>query len=103
MRTKIFIIGALLCACITACSQKGATNQSLVATYHGTGVVESVDREKGRVKINHENIKGYMDAMTMNFKLKDAKLSDGLNVGDKIDFTLEDVAGIVRVTEIKKR
>jgi len=114
-----FFTAMFLFVCMTACNQttmqlptsnapsnappNTLQNQIAVSTYRGTGVIESVEREKGRVTIKHEEIKGYMEAMTMSFKLKDPKSLDNLNIRDKIDFTLEDAAGIITIIEIRKR
>jgi len=52
--------------------------------YEIKGRVESIDREKKRVTIDHEEIKGYMDAMTMPFPVRDERELDGLEAGDTI-------------------
>lgn len=74
-----------------------------VATYQGVGIIEGLQPEKSKLRINHEAIKGYMEAMTMDFPVKDRSLLQDLKVGDKIDFTLEYQAGIETITVIKKR
>ncbi len=82
----------------TVASQRGVTS----ATHHGVGVVEAIDIEKRTIKINHEEIKNYMDAMSMEFHTRNPALLNALKAGDRIEFTLEDAAGIVVVTDIKK-
>lgn len=56
--------------------------------YEVKGRVVSVDRERKRVTIDHEEIKGYMDAMTMPFPVRDERELDGLEPEDTIKGTL---------------
>lgn len=72
-------------------------------TYHGVGVVKRLDPKRPSIEIDHEEIKGLMPAMTMEFYVKDKSLLDGLKPGDRITFTIEDGVGGVKITEIKKR
>ena len=74
-----------------------------IKSYHGVGIVEEVDRKSGSIKINHDEIQGYMPAMTMDYLPRDRKVLDSVKPGDRIEFTIEDVAGIATITEIKKR
>jgi Cu/Ag efflux protein CusF len=71
------------------------------AVYHGRGVVKAVNREKGTIRISHEKIEGYMEAMTMDYHVKDASLLDSVRVGEGVNFTLEDAAGVVSITGLK--
>ena len=52
-----------------------------------TGVVVSV-RAGGEIAVAHDDIAGYMPAMTMPFKLSDSREAAGLAPGDRIRFTL---------------
>jgi len=52
--------------------------------YHLRGKVVSTDAAKGEVTLNHEAIPGFMDAMTMPYKLKDASILGELHRGDVI-------------------
>ncbi|MCM3869869.1 MAG: copper-binding protein [Pyrinomonadaceae bacterium] len=74
-----------------------------IKTYHGVGTIQEVDRKKNAIKIDHEEITGYMPAMSMDYHPHDPALLDAVKVGDRIEFTLEDMAGIATITEIKKR
>jgi protein SCO1/2 len=56
--------------------------------YNATGLTISVDRARQTVVISHESIPGYMDAMAMPFRVKDAASLNGLVPGTKVDFTL---------------
>src|SRR5688500_6127160 len=72
-------------------------------SYSGVGTVKALDPGAPSIKINHGDIEDLMPAMEMDFDVSDASLLNGLQVNDQIDFTIEDRAGIMRVTAIKKR
>jgi protein SCO1/2 len=58
-------------------------------TSHSTrGVVKSVGEGRARVRIAHEDIPGYMKAMTMPFDVRPELLA-GVAVGDRVAFTFE--------------
>ena len=52
------------------------------------GKIVSVEVELKQVTIEHEEIKGYMEAMTMPFPLRDEKLLSKVKKGDQIQATL---------------
>lgn len=52
--------------------------------YKLRGRVVSTDAAKGEVTLNHEAIVGFMEAMTMPYKLKDARILGELHPGDTI-------------------
>lgn len=55
--------------------------------YAGVGVVRKVDAEQGKVTLQHEPIEALgWPAMTMAFRVKDAKLLAGLEPGRKVRF-----------------
>ncbi|HMV87770.1 MAG TPA: c-type cytochrome [Blastocatellia bacterium] len=60
--------------------------------YSLTGKVVSIEPERKQVVIEHEEVKGYMEAMTMPFTLPDEKALGRLKKGDRIQATL--VVGI---------
>jgi len=57
--------------------------------FHGTGKIVAVDAPSGFVTISHQAIPGLMDAMTMQFEARPAKLLDGFKAGDKVEFDLD--------------
>jgi protein SCO1/2 len=63
-------------------SQPGSSQNFKV--YHLRGKVVSTEAAKGEVTLNHEAIPGFMDAMTMPYKLKDASILGELHPGDVI-------------------
>lgn len=66
---------------------KPASTQSANAqykVYHLRGKVVSASPKTGEVTVDHEAIPGFMDAMTMPYKLKDAGVLNELHPGDVI-------------------
>jgi protein SCO1/2 len=53
-------------------------------TYHLRGKVVSTTPATGEVQLNHEAIPGFMEAMTMPYKLKDPQILNELHPGDII-------------------
>jgi len=60
---------------------QSAASQQFKA-YHLRGKVVSSDAAKGEVTLDHEAIPGFMEAMTMPYKLKDASILGELHPGD---------------------
>jgi protein SCO1 len=67
---------------------RGPKSQSFSAsaykTYRVRGKVVSTNPASGEVTLNHEAIPGFMEAMTMPYKLKDANILSELHPGDVI-------------------
>jgi len=72
-------------------------------SYHGVGVVKSLNPKTPAIEIDHGDIEGLMPAMQMEFPVTDAGMLNGIAVNDQIDFTIENNAGDMRVTAIKKK
>ncbi len=82
------LLGAVTLACkdtTKGASAPGATNQQI---FQVKGVVKEVEPARKKVKIAHEEIPGYMEAMTMLLDVKDAKELAGLSPGDNISFRM---------------
>jgi protein SCO1/2 len=71
--------------------------------YKSSGVVVKTDPKFPSIELDHEEIKGLMPAMRMEFYVKDKALLEGLKKGDQVLFTLEDKGGAELITEIKKK
>jgi protein SCO1/2 len=56
--------------------------------YELKGKVVSVDRAKGTVAVEHEDIPGYMAAMTMDFPLRDTEALKVMEPGDRVQAAL---------------
>lgn len=64
-------------------------------TFPIRGKVVSVDSAKGSIVLDHEAVPGFMEAMTMSYKLKDPTVISELHPGDRIAAKL-----LVRKTSI---
>ena len=71
--------------------------------FHGVGVVIAVAPKSGALTVKHADIKGFMPAMEMMFRVDPPSLSDGLRKGDKIAFTIEGPGGIIRAVRLIER
>ncbi len=69
----------------------------------GTGIVTKINLEAGSIELDHEEIKSMMPKMLMEFYVKDKKMLDGLKVGDKVDFTLEENRGQEMIIKLAKK
>lgn len=85
-----------------ACNSEKASEQGEKKNFKGIGVVKNIDAEKGEITIDHEEIKGLMSAMTMDFPVADKKLFEEVKVGDKIEFEISKDGTKMIVTRIKK-
>lgn len=56
--------------------------------FHARGVVEEISQDRHSATIRHEDIAGYMKAMTMDFTVKDTNELDGISSNDEITFDL---------------
>lgn len=79
---------------LTACrsgrdDRVAASASASAASYHLRGKVVSTDAARNEVMLDHEAIPGYMDAMTMPYKLKDANILSELHPGDVLTADLE--------------
>ncbi len=68
---------------MVACGQ-GTTEAQ--RTYEVEGTIRRIDREGRSITIAHENVPGYMPAMTMPFTVEDPRLFAGLAEGDRVRF-----------------
>ena len=66
------------------------------------GQIFTVESDRLHAVIDHEEIKGFMMAMTMTYKMKDAKVLDGIVPGDLITATLTVVSNDAYVANVKK-
>jgi protein SCO1/2 len=87
---RILFASALLAlAAMAGChsgSKTGVQSSAAPAfkVYHLRGKVVSTNPATGEVTLNHEAIPGFMDAMTMPYKLKDSSILSELHPGDTI-------------------
>lgn len=87
----ILLVAALLAA---ACGPSADV-------YAVRGVIQDVDREHQQLLIAHEDIPGFMPAMTMNFDLASPALLEGLEPGQVVRFQLEHTAKSFRILSLE--
>ncbi len=78
----------LLCLLLASCQSQPSAPEPQGRRFELTGRVLSVDKAQQTATIKHEEVKGFMDAMTMTFKLKDAWPLDVMRSGDGVQATL---------------
>ena len=71
-------------------------------SWQARGVVRAVLPELNVVVLTHEDLAGYMGSMTMGFRVHDPKLYEGLDIGDRVRFTLTGVPPNVEITALAK-
>ena len=82
-RSLVILTALATLAAATACSSAPEPKQ-----YEVRGQILSVDPARQEVLLNHEDIKGFMPAMTMPYKVKDPALLEGKAPGDLVTATL---------------
>ena len=82
-RYIVFVTVAVFLASV-AFGQAAADKKSYV--FHGK--VESVDQNGKSLKVNGEEVKGWMAAMTMDYKVDDGAVLKKVKPGDKISATV---------------
>lgn len=85
-RLKIaLLVLAIIASSSMACGQRAVGPEQ---RYPVKGKVVNVDKRGSAVTVAHEAIPGYMDAMTMPFKLKEPALLDMMADGDRLQAML---------------
>lgn len=99
------VIGMSMCTRDRSTPPKASGPAAAVATtsYQGEGKVISINEKRPSIEIDHQDIKGLMPAMTMEFFVKDKSLLAGLKAGDNIEFTIDNGVGGLVITRIKRR
>lgn len=88
------VLPALVCAVLLgACGGADSSRETFEASpnakrYPITGIVRAVSPEDGTLSVAHEAIDGLMDAMTMDFHVRDAWVLRAAGPGDRISATL---------------
>lgn len=105
--TVLLLAATVLTTALAGCqNQPGSSAASKPAgtkVYDVTGKVVSLDPAKKVVTLDHEDIPGFMKAMTMEFPVADAKLLDGMKPGDAVRGKITADGGSYAVTSFEKR
>jgi len=67
-----------------------------------TGKVLAIKPDKSEIQVKHDEVRGFMEPMTMWFNIRNAKLLDGLAPGDLISATLVLTAEDSYLTAVRK-
>jgi protein SCO1 len=102
---RVWVVGIVAMVLMMAGCRKTAAPLAATQHYAMRGKIVSVDATAGRVELNGETVPGFMEAMTMEYKLADPTVASELHAGDVITATLlceNDSAGPVnlRLTDI---
>ena len=73
-----------------------------VTEWTARGVVRAVLPEMNVLVLTHEDIAGFMPAMTMGFRAESPKVYRGVEVGDEVRFTLKGSGSNVAIAAIEK-
>lgn len=104
-----FIIASLTFASCTSGKQDSAqseaeenTVEEPLETFEATGVVVSVPPSKRNFIVKHNDIPGFMDAMTMAFPVRDTSILSDIGRNDSIRFVIESKGSETFVVDIEK-
>jgi protein SCO1/2 len=95
MRASI-VLSVCLAFAASACTKSDERTFTL------QGQVLSLEPARKQLTVKHEEIKGFMPAMTMPYEVRDTKLLDGLAPGDLINATLVVVSNGAYLSAIRK-
>ena len=70
-------------------SQPSAAEATGQKTVVGEGKVIATVPNASQVVVEHGEIKGFMDAMTMGYRVEPSSLLEGLKAGDQVRFTID--------------
>jgi protein SCO1/2 len=102
------ILAILFALAVTGCD--GSQEQTARDVYQVRGLFEGLRFEGQAIRVQHEEIPGLMEAMSMDFKLSNPSEAEGLEPGDKITFRyivteddsfIEDIAVLPPETQLE--
>ncbi len=70
--------------------------------YDAAGTAKRIDAPARQITIAHDEIRGFMPAMTMNFDVAEGVPLTGIRAGDSVRFRLERSATRLRITRIER-
>ena len=80
-----------------------AQETEVAGLFHGVGVVTAVNPRAAAVTLDHEEIKGFMAAMIMMYRVRPFSLAAGLKPGDKVEFTIDAQSYTIRDIRLIER
>jgi Cu/Ag efflux protein CusF len=99
MKYILSIITTLLVSMSIAAPTNATLKDGKIVKVKAT--VKKIYRDDKKITLDHEEIKGYMKAMTMTFAVEDAKIFDKVSEGTKGLFTMKIVKGFPVITGVK--
>lgn len=104
MKTLLIAIALSCSLAVPAFAAEQATPPSSeAATQMNQGEVRKIDAAKQKITLRHGPIASMgMPPMTMVFGVQDASLLEGLNVGDKVNFVVEQKGTQFVVTQLQR-
>ncbi len=97
---------------LSACGQQAEESQedtesteetaAPVETHEAVGVLKAFLPDGEHIRVDHEAIPGFMEAMTMSFAVKDTTLFQSVLVEDSIRFTLTVTGDDMYVSSLDK-
>jgi Cu/Ag efflux protein CusF len=87
---------------VIAKGQGVSARSSIEGRWSAQGIVQVVAPEINRIFIQHGDIPGLMEAMSMAFEPDDPKLLNGLAPGDQVHFTLQKKGERLMLVTIEK-
>ncbi len=80
---------AFIMAAVSLSADLAIAQEATSGIFTGHGVVKAVQPGTGVLTIAHDDIKGFMPAMEMMYKVKAPGLGKDLHPGDVIDFKID--------------
>lgn len=102
MRCSFCFAAAVLSFTLLAGCSDSKSSPTAEKVHDLKGIVVSVDSTKKTVKIDHQEMPGFMKAMTMSFSVEDAKLLEGLVPGDAVEGKVKKVGSDYVLAELRK-
>ena len=69
--------------------QARQTEQGASQTVVGEGEIVATVPKASQIVLEHGELKGFMEAMTMGYRIESVSLLEGLKPGDKVRFTID--------------
>lgn len=100
----LFVVPAPACSKTQepSANTRAASSATPRQTYSTRGKVRAIGERKDNVTIAHEDIPGYMKAMTMMFEVEKSELLNDIKVDDQVSFTFSDRDGQLYIESISK-
>lgn len=102
LRYWSIVFAFLLTGPINWCRAQPQENSAVVRTYAAKGVVKELKADGKTVVIQHEEVVGYMPAMTMPFEVRDTNELRGVQQGDSISFQIRASSKDAWIEQLRK-